>query len=94
MSTSFPLQATVLEEMPPFPDRESSLLAKLYQTAPWTAKLHQDAREGGGEGGGGGEESVGEGTTAAPLSLGVNPLANGPLSAPLVTTGRSTCDDM
>ena len=93
-STSFPLQATVLEEMPPFPDRESSLLAKLYQTAPWTAKLHQEAREGGGEGGGGGEESVGGGTTAAPQLLGVNPLVNGPLSAPLVTTGRSTCDDV
>ena len=35
-------QATVLEEMPPFPERESSLLSKLYQTAPWTAKLHQN----------------------------------------------------
>jgi AP-2 complex subunit alpha len=32
--------ATVLEEMPPFPEKESSLLSKLYQTAPWTAKLH------------------------------------------------------
>lgn len=40
-----PRQATVLEEMPPFPDRESSLLAKLYQTAPWTAKLHQEEGE-------------------------------------------------
>ena len=28
--------------MPPFPERESSLLSKLYQTAPWTAKLHQN----------------------------------------------------
>ncbi len=27
--------------MPAFPDRESSLLNKLYETAPWTAKLHQ-----------------------------------------------------
>ncbi|CAI8017166.1 AP-2 complex subunit alpha-2 [Geodia barretti] len=34
--------ATVLEEMPPFPEKESSLLSKLYQTAPWTAKLHLD----------------------------------------------------
>ena len=41
-------QATVLEEMPAFPDRESSLLNKLYETAPWTAKLHQEA--GGSEG--------------------------------------------
>ena len=30
-----------MEEMPAFPDRESSLLNKLYETAPWTAKLHQ-----------------------------------------------------
>ncbi len=34
--------------MPAFPDRESSLLNKLYETAPWTAKLHQtdDAENG------------------------------------------------
>ena len=31
----------MLEEMPAFPDRESSLLNKLYETAPWTAKLHK-----------------------------------------------------
>ena len=45
-------QATVLEEMPTFPDRESSLLSKLYQSAPWTAKLHKTS----------GEESVGGAT--------------------------------
>ena len=45
-------QATVLEEMPVFPDRESSLLSKLYQSAPWTAKLHKTS----------GEESVGGAT--------------------------------
>ena len=33
----------MLEEMPAFPDRESSLLNKLYETAPWTAKLHQES---------------------------------------------------
>lgn len=38
-------QATVLEEMPAFPDKESSLLNKLYETAPWTAKLHQQDQE-------------------------------------------------
>ena len=88
------MQATVLEEMPPFPDRESSLLAKLYQTAPWTAKLHTEAREGGGEGGGESEESPGDGATAAQPPLGINPLVNGPVSQPLVTTGRSTWNDM
>lgn len=31
-----------MEEMPAFPDKESSLLNKLYETAPWTAKLHQE----------------------------------------------------
>lgn len=28
--------------MPAFPERESSLLSKLHQSAPWTAKLHND----------------------------------------------------
>ena len=27
--------------MSTFPDRESTLLSKLYQSAPWTAKLHK-----------------------------------------------------
>jgi hypothetical protein len=45
-------QATVLEEMPAFPERESTVLSKLYQSAPWTAKLHKTA----------GEESVGGAT--------------------------------
>jgi hypothetical protein len=38
--------------MPAFPERESTLLSKLYQSAPWTAKLHKTA----------GEESVGGAT--------------------------------
>lgn len=42
---AFVPQATVLEEMPAFPDKESSLLNKLYETAPWTAKLHQQDQE-------------------------------------------------
>jgi hypothetical protein len=43
----------VLEEMPAFPaECESTLLSKLYQSAPWTAKLHKTA----------GEESVGKAT--------------------------------
>lgn len=33
--------------MPAFPDKESSLLNKLYETAPWTAKLHGLAPEAG-----------------------------------------------
>ena len=33
----------MLEEMPPFPERESSLLAKLRKTAPKTAKIHEKA---------------------------------------------------
>ena len=45
--------------MPPFPDRESSLLAKLYQTAPWTTKLHQEEGERVGRGGRGGGEGGG-----------------------------------
>ena len=32
----------MLEEMPAFPDKESSLLNKLYETAPWTAKVHHE----------------------------------------------------
>ena len=46
----------MLEEMPPFPDRESSLLSKLYQTAPWTSKLHKVRKGGGREGREGGRE--------------------------------------
>ena len=46
------VQATVLEEMPTFPYCESSLLSKLYQSAPWTAKLRKTL----------GEESVGGAT--------------------------------
>ena len=38
--------------MPAFPERESTLLSKLYQSAPWTAKLHKTS----------GEESVGGAT--------------------------------
>ena len=33
----------MLEEMPPFPERESSLLAKLRKTAPKAAKIHEKA---------------------------------------------------
>ena len=38
--------------MPAFPEHESTLLSKLYQSAPWTAKLHKTS----------GEESVGRAT--------------------------------
>lgn len=41
--TSSEVLATVLEEMPPFPERESSLLAKLRKTAPKAAKIHEKA---------------------------------------------------
>lgn len=74
--------ATVLEEMPPFPERESSLLSKLYQTAPWTAKLHHDE----------GEEGAPKPPAGgmAPIQAPEAPVANGPLvgiQPPLVTTG-------
>ena len=36
--------------MPAFPDRESTLLSKLYQSAPWTAKLHKTTGEESGDG--------------------------------------------
>ena len=32
----------MLEEMPAFPERESSLLSKLHETAPWTVKLEHE----------------------------------------------------
>lgn len=31
--------------MPAFPERESSLISKLNETAPWTAKLHQNVED-------------------------------------------------
>ena len=39
-------QALVLEEMPPFAEKESSLLSKLHKSAPWTAKLHNTGSAG------------------------------------------------
>ncbi|XP_019861669.1 PREDICTED: AP-2 complex subunit alpha-2-like [Amphimedon queenslandica] len=33
--------ATIFEVMPVFPEKDSLLLSKLYQTAPWMAKLHE-----------------------------------------------------
>ena len=71
------LKATVLEEMPPFPHRESSLLSKLYQTAPWTAKLHTST---GGEGG--------EGGAAAGLTLPT--VSNGPVVAMTTSPPETT----
>ena len=81
--------------MPPFPERESSLLAKLYQTAPWTSKLHQeDAGEGGKA-----ETETQEGA-GGPKTTVEAPLANGPLlvntlpatnPGPLVSTGIGGC---
>ena len=37
--------ATVLEEMPPFPERESSILAKLKKKKPAAAKVIEDGPE-------------------------------------------------
>ena len=37
--------ATVLEEMPPFPERESSILAKLKKKKPGAAKVIEDNDE-------------------------------------------------
>lgn len=60
--------------MPAFPDRESSLLNKLYETAPWTAKLHQ--QESGAESGGVADNTT-EPQPAAPLTNGVTePIVN------------------
>ena len=59
--------------MPAFPDRESSLLNKLYETAPWTAKLHQQDQ--GDQGGQGGSE-LGV-TTSVPAELPPPPVVNG-----------------
>ena len=51
------LQATVLEEMPPFPERESSILAKLKKKkgpgAVSVTELEDSKREGGELNGGG-----------------------------------------
>lgn len=57
------LQATVLEEMPPFPERESSILAKLKKKkgpgAVSASELDDSRREGGAElNGGGGSDRV------------------------------------
>ena len=65
--------------MPAFPDRENSLLNKLYETAPWTAKLHQDSRE---------SEGAETSETTPPVMNGVTePSVNiGIPAEPLITT--------
>lgn len=68
------VQATVLEEMPAFADKESSLLNKLYETAPWTAKLHQQDQE------------PGSAALAAP-ELTELPIVNG-VSEPMLNIGQ------
>ena len=35
------IQATILEEMPQFQEKDSLLLSKLFKSAPWMAKLHE-----------------------------------------------------
>ena len=64
--------------MPAFPERESTLLSKLYQSAPWTAKLHKTS----------GEESVGGATreegSPAPV---INDIGQ-PVGDTLVSTSR------
>lgn len=72
----------MLEEMPAFPDRKSSLLNKLYETAPWTAKLHQQ------EQGAGSGEAAGESMESMEPSPVVNePIINIGLSVdPLIST--------
>ena len=70
-------QATVLEEMPVFPDRESSLLSKLYLSAPWTAKLHKTT----------GEESVGGATQDEVVpTVPVNDIGQSVVETPVVTS--------
>lgn len=69
-------QATVLEEMPAFPDRESSLLNKLYETAPWTAKLHQV------------EQESNSGEVATTLGAPMEPVVNNAVAEPNVNIGQ------
>ena len=66
--------------MPAFPERESTLLSKLYQSAPWTAKLHKTS----------GEESVG-GTTREeePPAPVINDIGQ-PVGDTLVSTSRKS----
>ena len=48
--------ATVLEEMPPFPERESSILAKLKKKKPGAMSVDEPNPDGGAGGGAGDEE--------------------------------------
>ena len=62
--------------MPAFPDRESTLLSKLYQSAPWTAKLHKTSGE---ESGGGATHE--EGSPAPATDVG-QPVGDSLISTP------------
>ena len=70
----------VLEEMSAFPERESTLLSKLYQSAPWTAKLHKTL----------GEESVGGATRKEEPSAPVINDISQPVGDTLVSTLRKS----
>jgi hypothetical protein len=66
--------------MPAFPERESTLLSRLYQSAPWTAKLHKTA----------GEESVGGATREEePPAPVINDIGQ-PVGDSLVNTSRKS----
>lgn len=88
-------QATVLEEMPPFPERESSILAKLKKKkgpgAVSVTELEDGKREGG-ELNGGGER--GPDAAAMTASNAVNRLSvefNNPVFCCLCSAQRALC---
>ncbi|XP_064399538.1 AP-2 complex subunit alpha-2-like [Halichondria panicea] len=85
------LLATVLEEMPAFPERESSLLSKLHESAPWTAKLHKDVTSPASQPSPEREPSstVSNGPTQSPavnIGMPIEPLINTDLITPSTTT--------
>uniref|UniRef100_A0A4W6E1I7 AP-2 complex subunit alpha n=1 Tax=Lates calcarifer TaxID=8187 RepID=A0A4W6E1I7_LATCA len=87
--------ATVLEEMPPFPERESSILAKLKKKkgpgAVSVTELEDNKREGG-ELNGGGDRGPDTASTPSPSAdlLGIRSAA--PVGAPPASTGSLLVD--
>ena len=77
-----PTQATILEEMPQFPEKDSLLLSKLYKSAPWMAKLHESKEET--------PSASSSGETAKPTQKQEPQAPAAPIAAPISSSSSST----
>ncbi|XP_071497904.1 AP-2 complex subunit alpha-2-like isoform X2 [Diadema antillarum] len=86
--TSADVLATVLEEMPPFPERESSLLAKLKKKKPSAAAVTEEKKKGGIE-----LNSIGESSTDS-IESAAQPKILSQITAPVAASPSSGSADL